>query len=106
MYSHEEILDRIGFDLLFFEEIGRNLLVFIFFDECVEVLEHSARRTRSRHEFNDIVVFFVLVELPDKVFYLVFIETDDAFPDCGWCDQVAESKSVFKLNYLIFNLLC
>ena len=71
----------------------------------VEVFEHSACRARSRHKFDDIVVFFVLVELPDKVFYLIFVETDDAFPNCGRSDKVAESKSVFKLNYLIFNLL-
>ena len=71
----------------------------------VEVFEHSARSARSRHKFDDVVVFFVLVELPDKVFYLIFIETDDAFPNCSRSDKVAECKSVFKLNYLIFNLL-
>ena len=67
MDAFNESLDRIGL-------------------HCVKILKHSACRARSRHKFDDIVVFFVLVELPDKVFYLVFVETDDTFPDCGWCD--------------------
>jgi len=104
VYADEEILNRIGLYLLFFEKIERNILVFILFRERIQVFEHSACRAGCGNEFYDVVIFFVLVKLFHEVVCLVFRKTDNAFSNGSRSDQIAESKSGFELIYLIVNL--